>query len=107
MRKVQERTGETPEALRNRPTLLPHLRDALEAFWSLCGDRGGDGSGPILFTALDAYARRHRIGECDPDDFDRFEALIRAADAAWLEDLKARRDRDRRAGAGGNVVHWG
>ena len=67
-----------------------HLRWVIDAFWSLQGDRGGNGLGPIHFVAIDAYARRAGISE--PAAFDRFERRIRSLDAAYIAFENERRE---------------
>lgn len=53
------------------------------AFNDLSGTRAiGIGLGPIPWTAIDAWARRHRV--TDSDDFDLLAAVIAALDAEHL-----------------------
>lgn len=44
--------------------------------------------GPIPFSSLDAYARRH--GFDDPDDFEMLRLAVRALDAVFLDDLRSK-----------------
>ena len=76
----------TPAFMLERPDLWPHLALYSEAFAQLTTDRplgalGGVGS--IPWSALDRYAARHGID--DPDEFERFQKLIRAQDRAYLD----------------------
>lgn len=66
------------------PDLIDGVGDFLTAFWELSTDRpSGFGPGPIPFTSIDAYARRHGID--DPDEFALFSDLIREMDRAYLD----------------------
>jgi len=82
--------GKGSENLINRPVLWPHLEWVLDAFWDICADRGGDGTGPILFASIDAAGRR--LGITDPEEFRWFSRMIRGLDSAWLTDLKRVRE---------------
>lgn len=84
------RTGTPPKPLTTKPELPAHLRWVRDAFSSISADRGGEGFGPVLFSAIDAYARRAGIDE--PEEFARFERLIRALDAVWIADFQKRRE---------------
>ena len=83
--------GERVQALQDFTAVWPHLQHVMDAFWDLCADRGGDGSGPMLFASIDAYAKRYRIGDRDPEEFRAFSTMLRAMDAVWLKDVKRRR----------------
>lgn len=75
--------GETFQALDDEPELPEHLSLYWQAFWDVHTDRPvGMGEGPIPFAAIDRYAARFGID--DPDHFDRFAALIRRMDNAFL-----------------------
>lgn len=66
------------------PDLLPGAQDILQAFWDLSTDRQvGLGTGPIPFSAIDAYAHRHGVE--DPDEFQLWYRLIRKCDKVFLE----------------------
>jgi len=67
----------------DEPALAPGLGWYLDAFAELgsCRPAGIGNLGPIPWTALDAYARRHGIAG---EDFETFAVLIAALDAAWL-----------------------
>lgn len=85
--------GRRPRALDERVEVHPHLRVYQDAFWELCGDRGGEGGGPITYTAMSQYARDHGFrGE----DFEAFKRLIRAQDQVWIKDLMRKREQARR-----------
>lgn len=74
-----------PAFMLERPELWPHLVFHSEAFAALSTDRplgALGGVGAIPWTALDRYAARHGID--DPDEFERFQRLIRAQDRAYL-----------------------
>ena len=63
-----------------------HLLLEWEAFAQLSTDRPvGLARGAIPWSSIDRYAARHGI---DGDDFNRFCALIRAMDAAYLAYFK-------------------
>src|SRR5215468_5320837 len=65
---------------------LSHLLLEWEAFAQLSTDRPvGLTRGAIPWSSIDRYAARHGI---DGDDFNRFCALIRAMDAAYLAYFK-------------------
>lgn len=63
----------------------PHLAFAWRAFHDLSGDRAlGYGTvGRIPFTAVDRYAAR--FGVSGADEFERFFALVRAMDIAFVD----------------------
>lgn len=70
------------------PELVDGAGEFLSAFWELSTDRpSGFGPGPIPFTSIDAYARRHMID--DPDEFAFFTDLIREMDRAYLDKIRA------------------
>ncbi len=78
----------TTPAIDNKPTLAPHLRDVWDCFHELHGDRhtsGMGGVGALPFTAIDRWSVR--AGITDPDEFETFNALLRAMDATYLEHL--------------------
>ena len=65
---------------------LSHLLLEWEAFAQLSTDRPvGLTRGAIPWSSIDRYAARHGI---DGDDFNRFCALIRAMDGAYLTHFK-------------------
>ncbi len=73
-----------------RPDLFPGLALYWRAFNELSTDRplgAMGGRGPIPWTAISEWARRHHL----PDgEFDDFVTLVRAADNAWLTEMAAR-----------------
>lgn len=74
----------------DEPDLAPGLGWYLDAFAELgsCRPMAMAAIGPIPWTALDTYARRHDIaGEV----FETFVLLIAALDAAWLAHIEERR----------------
>lgn len=75
-------SGGSPKALQVRPSLEPHLTIWWNAFQELCTDRPVHmgGVGAIPFTSLDRWARRHGLAG---DDFEAFQAAMRAMDAAF------------------------
>lgn len=67
------------------------LQWVMDAFYRLSASRQvGMSVGPIPFEAVDAYADRYGIR--DGDDFETFHTLLRAADNAYLEAMRDRRD---------------
>lgn len=63
------------------------VRFVWDAFWNLTTDRPvGFATGPIPWGSIDRYAVRHRIDGADA--FERFLALIRAMDGAYLDHLE-------------------
>jgi hypothetical protein len=71
------------------------LRFVWDAFWNLTTDRPvGFATGPIPWTAVDRYAARHRIDGADA--FERFLAVIRAMDGAYLDHLEREREKARK-----------
>lgn len=73
----------------DEPDLAPGLGWYLDAFAELasCRPMAMSGIGPIPWTALDTYARRHGIaGEA----FETFALLIAALDTAWLAHIEER-----------------
>lgn len=66
----------------------------LGAFWELCSCRDfGQGSGPIPFTALTAYAEFARL---DRDNTKLFIAVMRELDEVYMTQL--RQEQKRRQG---------
>jgi len=91
LRRAWRERGAPPAALVEWETLAkPVTSSMLDDFWSVSGDRDYEALGPIHFTAIDALARRRGI--TDPDDFRRFERLIREMDAVWIADAVERRE---------------
>lgn len=85
-----ERGADLPAAVLDEPELAPGLGWYLDAFAELgsCRPMAMSAIGPIPWTALDAYGRRHGIaGEA----FEDFALLIGALDAAWLAHIEERR----------------
>lgn len=81
--KLAELGRDLPAGYLRRPEVEPEGIPYWDAFWELSTDRQvGMGTGPIPFSALDRYA--DRFGLSAPDDFDRFRAIVRAMDDAYL-----------------------
>lgn len=76
--------GEPIADLDTRVIPEAHLHFHWRAFNRLSTDRPvAFGAGPIPWTAIDRYAERHHLA--DPDEYERFETLIRAMDRAFLD----------------------
>lgn len=61
---------------------FPHLAFDAAAFYALSSDRPvGLARGPIPWRSIHFFAERYGL---DVDEFDRFAAVIRAMDAAYL-----------------------
>lgn len=81
--------GEVPAALRDRPELFPGLIQVWRAFEELSSTRqigAMGGRGPIPWTAINDWAKRHQVPD---DEFDEFLSFVRAADNAWLVEMAA------------------
>lgn len=75
--------GIIPQALAERPTVAPHLREVWRAFWDLHGDRSsGMTRGALPFVAIDRWADRYEVGP--GDEFETFHRLLRLLDAEFL-----------------------
>lgn len=85
-------TGDTPTALLEKPEIEDHLGFVWSAFWALSGDRQivAGGVGVIPFTAINDYAARYGIN--DLDEFERFRALIKSIDTAFVIKANAKTD---------------
>ena len=57
-----------------------HLMFYWDAFWELSTDRSE--MGPIPFTAIDCFCKRHKI--FDSDEFDSFCYFIRGLDSEYM-----------------------
>lgn len=68
------------------PEVSTDGQDILKAFWELNTDRQfGMSVGPIPFSAIDAYARRHGVD--DPDEFALWVRMIRLCDRVFIEHM--------------------
>lgn len=74
-----------PRPLLERPDIPEHLVFVWSAFWALSSDRPPilGSIGQVPFSSIDRYAAR--FGLVCRDEFERFERLIRAMDAAFRE----------------------
>lgn len=79
-----------PPALLRKPDLAPQHEWLMAAWRDLINDRTivVGYTGPISFVAIDAWARRNGIS--DPEEFNEFAAVIRAIDAAYLDEMRER-----------------
>lgn len=75
-----------PAAIANAPTVLPGLHLYFQAFMDLTTCRAPGGS--IPWTAMHDWARIHGLSTVA--EFDRFVALIKAMDVAYLTFQKDR-----------------
>lgn len=82
-----EALGPPPDA-----RLHPALVGVWNAWQHLQHDRPPSMGGVlgIHWTAIDAYARRHRIGERDRSRFDLFHRLLRVLDDEFMEHHRAK-----------------
>jgi hypothetical protein len=68
--------------VQNKVDVYHELMSDWRAFWALSTDRpSGLAQGAIPWSSLDRYAQRYAIAG---DEFDRFVAMMRAMDAAFL-----------------------
>lgn len=91
----QKRTGDVPQALRNKPDdPPPDVEFLLHAFFFLSGFRGSNGFGmnPIPYLASADYA--DRVGYSDPVDFFPFMEAMQALDREYLRHLSDKQDRE-------------
>lgn len=80
-----------PPSIENAPELLPGLEIYYHAFLNLTTDRTfGMAEGPIPWSAMDRYARRHGI---EGFDFDRFVVIMRIMDTAYSDYQESRRNK--------------
>lgn len=85
-----------PKRIREAPNLEIGLGFFFEAFMELHTCRGGMGcDGPIPWTAVDAYARRHRLNDEQADDLLYY---VRAVDDAWSENQRKKQESEKRRG---------
>lgn len=74
-----------PAGYLDRPELNPNYIFTWEAFFILATDRpSGFGEGSIPFAAIERFAERYGVAD-DLDEFDRFQAIIRAVDHEYLK----------------------
>jgi hypothetical protein len=78
------RWAATPQSEKGAaPVFLPGAGELFAAFQDCHTDRPiGFAMGPIPFTAIDAWARRHGWG--DPEEFALLNRMVRAMDLEWL-----------------------
>lgn len=87
--------GKLPDAIANAPDLWPWLSPYYTAFEELLSDRRDSGlgePGPILWTAIDAYADRHKDGI--GSDFPRLLFYVRSLDLRYRKLLRDARPKD-------------
>ena len=69
--------------LQNEPEISEYLAFEWQAFDDLGRDRPiGFSIGPIPWSSIERYAVRHSMGD---DEFERFQNVIYAMDAVYLE----------------------
>lgn len=80
-----EETGvELPQTVDEKPEVRPDLELYWEAYMDLNGTRAsGFGLGPIPWTSIDAFARRHKLE--DPDEFQTLKEIVWKVDKAYLD----------------------
>lgn len=72
-----------PDSISNKPQLNVGLEVYWKAFVELSADRGiGMAEGPIPWSSMNSWAIRHDIWGYD---FDRFVAVLRGLDEAYLD----------------------
>lgn len=85
--------GKLPDPIANAPDLLPWLSPYYTAFEELLSERKEDGFtgevGPIPWSAIDRYARRHEAGV--GRDFSTLLMYVRALDFHHRKLIKAAR----------------
>lgn len=85
-----------PDKIANKPELIGGLEIYWKAFVELSSDRQiGMAEGPIPWSSMNMWAIRHGIYG---DDFDRFIAILRSLDEAYLQ--KQNKSRKKPVGKG-------
>ena len=85
-----------PDVIANKPQLVGGLELYWKAFVELSSDRAiSMAEGPIPWSSMNMWALRHGIFG---DDFDRFVAVIRGLDEAYLQ--KQNKSRKKTMGKG-------
>jgi hypothetical protein len=84
------------------PELPDHLEQYVKDFWQLttCRNFHQGGSGPIIWTAIDAYAERHGYTD-DVDKYEEFMACMTAMDTAYMKHFSESADKAREGAAKG------
>ena len=79
-----------PEAILNKPSLIPGLELYYRAFWDLMADRqsGMGGTGMIQYTAVSLWLSDHLI--TDLDDRDRFKIILNYLDMTYLNHVRGK-----------------
>ena len=90
MKAAAENGTPLPRVFRDGPVLEDEYQATLYvAFWALSSCRAlGMSIGPIPWSAIDAYARRHGFDE-DPQSYDAFMFLIQDMDSVFMEHAAA------------------
>jgi hypothetical protein len=90
---VRNKTA-VPEKVANAPSLLPGLDFFYTAFLQLCTCRAiGFSVGPIPWTAVSEYARRHQLID---DDFETFAVVLKRLDSVYLDHQDKKRQKDQK-----------
>ncbi len=89
---AEEMGQEIPDTIEEKPEVRPDLWLYWEAYLDLTGTRTvGFGIGPIPWTAIDGFARRHGLN--GPDEFLTLKDIVWGIDRAfmkWNEDKKGK-----------------
>jgi hypothetical protein len=72
-----------PDPINDRPELMLGLQFYWYAFWELSSDRQiGMSEGPIPWSSMDRWCRRHGI---NGDEFDRFILMMKHMDSEYMK----------------------
>ena len=94
---AEEAGIDLPGTIGDKPEVREDLVLYWEAYLDLNGCRQiGFGAGPIPWTAIDTYARRHGIR--DPEEFTTLKELVTAIDRDYLKFLDEDRERNKKHG---------
>jgi hypothetical protein len=91
LRQVESQMGTTPKALRDRPSLAPHLRPLLEAFYEVSAGRSfedgfaGRTPQPIQQGEILSWFKTWGIDEVV--ERERYQLAIRRLDRAYLQEM--------------------
>ena len=85
---VAKDTGETPKALKDRPTLRDDLAHLMESFFELSAQRlVGETAQPLQISEVLAYVEL--LGIDSPIERERLFTMVRKLDAVFLEHVRA------------------